>query len=34
MRQRGLAMDRWCVDVDEISSHPGFSPVGKKPAAV
>lgn len=27
MRQRGLAMDRWCVDVAEISSHPGFSPV-------
>ena len=24
---RGYEMDRWAIDVDEISSHPGFSPV-------
>jgi acetylornithine deacetylase len=27
MRSRGLAMDRWAIDVDEIRDHPGFSPV-------
>lgn len=27
MRERGYAMDRWAVKVDDIKSHPGFSPV-------
>jgi acetylornithine deacetylase len=27
MSRRGLAMDRWAIDVAEIESHPGFSPV-------
>ncbi|GGF44482.1 acetylornithine deacetylase [Aliidongia dinghuensis] len=27
MRARGLAMDRWTVDVEAIRHHPGFSPV-------
>ncbi|MEM7744529.1 MAG: ArgE/DapE family deacylase [Pseudomonadota bacterium] len=27
LRERGYAMDRWAVDVDEIRDHPGFSPV-------
>jgi len=27
LKSRGLAMDRWAVDVSEIESHPGFSPV-------
>ncbi len=27
MRERGLAVDRWTVDPDEIRHHPGFSPV-------
>ena len=27
MRSRGLAMDRWAIDVDEIRDHSGFSPV-------
>jgi acetylornithine deacetylase len=27
MKNRGLAMDRWQVDVNEIRSHPGYSPV-------
>lgn len=27
MRERGLAMDRWAIDVADIESHPGFSPV-------
>ena len=27
MRGRGLAMDRWAIDVDTIRDHPGFSPV-------
>ena len=27
MKQRGLAMDRWAIDVDTIKDHPGFSPV-------
>ncbi len=27
MRDRGLAMDRWAIDVAEIESHDGFSPV-------
>ena len=27
MKRRGLAMDRWQVDVDDIKSHPGYSPV-------
>ncbi len=27
MRARGLAMDRWTIDVSEIESHDGFSPV-------
>lgn len=27
MRQRGLAMDRWKIDIDDIKSHPGFGPV-------
>lgn len=27
MKARGYAMDRWAIDVDEIDSHPGFSPV-------
>lgn len=27
LKARGLAMDRWAIDVDQISGHPGFSPV-------
>ena len=27
MEERGLAMDRWTLDVDALSSHPGFGPV-------
>ena len=27
MRARGLAMDRWTIDIDAIKHHPGFSPV-------
>lgn len=27
MKSRGLAMDRWNIDVADIESHPGFSPV-------
>ena len=27
LKQRGLAMDRWAIDVHEIERHPGFSPV-------
>jgi acetylornithine deacetylase len=27
MSRRGLAMDRWAIDVAEIEPHPGFSPV-------
>lgn len=27
LRARGLAVDRWTIDVDEIKDHPGFSPV-------
>jgi len=27
LQNRGYAMDRWAIDVDEISHHPGFSPV-------
>jgi len=27
MRERGLAMDRWAIDVADIERHPGFSPV-------
>ena len=27
MARRGLAMDRWAIDVAEIEPHPGFSPV-------
>ena len=27
LKSRGLAMDRWAVDVADIESHPGFSPV-------
>ena len=27
MKKRGLTMDRWQVDVDDIKSHPGYSPV-------
>jgi len=27
LKQRGLAMDRWQIDVNDIKSHPGFSPV-------
>lgn len=27
MKARGLAMDRWRVDVNEIKDHPGFGPV-------
>ncbi len=27
MKQRGLAMDRWQISVDDIRSHPGYSPV-------
>lgn len=27
MRQRGFAMDRWRVDVNEIKDHPGYGPV-------
>lgn len=27
MKRRGLVMDRWQIDVDDIRSHPGFSPV-------
>ena len=27
MRSRGLALDRWAIDVDELRDHPGFSPV-------
>ena len=27
LRSRGLAMDRWAIDVADIESHPGFSPV-------
>ncbi len=27
MRGRGLAMDRWAIDVADIERHPGFSPV-------
>lgn len=27
MRERGFAMDRWRIDVDDIKSHPGFGPV-------
>ena len=27
MASRGLAMDRWAIDVAEIENHPGFSPV-------
>ncbi|MDP6377131.1 MAG: ArgE/DapE family deacylase [Pseudomonadales bacterium] len=27
MRKRGLSMDRWQIDVDDLRGHPGFSPV-------
>ncbi len=27
LSNRGYAMDRWSIDVDEIRNHPGFSPV-------
>jgi hypothetical protein len=27
MRERGLAVDSWAIDVDAIRHHPGFSPV-------
>lgn len=27
MRERGFAMDRWRIDVNEIKNHPGFGPV-------
>jgi acetylornithine deacetylase len=27
LRDRGLAVDRWTIDVDAIKDHPGFSPV-------
>ncbi len=27
MEERGLAMDRWTLDIDELSTHPGFGPV-------
>ena len=27
MRERGLATERWAIDVEDIESHPGFSPV-------
>ena len=27
MDRRGWALDRWAIDVDDISGHPGFSPV-------
>lgn len=27
LRDRGYAVDRWAIDVDEICHHPGFSPV-------
>jgi len=27
LRERGLAMDRWAIDVADIERHPGFSPV-------
>jgi len=27
LRQRGYAVERWAIDVDEIKGHPGFSPV-------
>lgn len=27
LNARGYVMDRWSIDVDEIQSHPGFSPV-------
>jgi acetylornithine deacetylase len=27
MKQRGLTMDRWQIDVNDIKSHPGYSPV-------
>ncbi len=27
MRERGLAVDQWAIDVDAIRHHPGFSPV-------
>jgi acetylornithine deacetylase len=27
MKRRGLAMDRWSIDVNSIKDHPGFSPV-------
>jgi acetylornithine deacetylase len=27
MRERGFAMDRWRIDVEEIKNHPGFGPV-------
>ncbi|HIG43134.1 MAG: ArgE/DapE family deacylase [bacterium] len=27
MKNRGLTMDRWSIDVADIKSHPGFSPV-------
>lgn len=27
MRERGLAMDRWAIEVADIEGHPGFSPV-------
>ena len=26
LSERGLAMDRWAIDIDEIRTHPGFSP--------
>ncbi len=27
LAERGYAMDRWAIDVDDIAHHPGFSPV-------
>ena len=27
LSDRGYAMDRWAIDVDEIKDHPGFAPV-------
>ena len=27
LKERGLSMDRWAIDVSEIERHPGFSPV-------
>ena len=29
LKARGLAMDRWAIDIADIENHPGFSPVRK-----